>query len=80
MAKARREFTPEFKREAVALLKASGRPQMQIATELGIGNYQMVASLGERRQAQMVQSTVLKAHTTYAIALTALWLCALWAQ
>src|SRR3954469_7776941 len=36
MAKTRREFTPEFKREAVALLKSSGRPQMQIATELGI--------------------------------------------
>ncbi|WP_443136517.1 transposase, partial [Methylobacterium sp. Leaf106] len=28
--------TPEFKREAVALLESSGRPQMQIAAELGI--------------------------------------------
>lgn len=36
MAKTRREFTPEFKREAVALLDSSGRPQMQIAAELGI--------------------------------------------
>ena len=36
MAKRRREFTPEFKREAVALLESSGRPQMQIAAELGI--------------------------------------------
>ena len=36
MAKTRREFTPEFKREAVALLEISGRPQMQIAAELGI--------------------------------------------
>jgi transposase len=36
MAKSRREFTPEFKREAVALLESSGRPQMQIAAELGI--------------------------------------------
>ncbi len=36
MAKTRREFTPEFKREAVALLEASGRPQLRIATELGI--------------------------------------------
>src|SRR5215218_10717356 len=34
--KTRREFTPEFKREAVALLESSGRPQMQIAAELGI--------------------------------------------
>jgi hypothetical protein len=36
MAKTRRDFTPEFKREAVALLDSSGRPQMQIAAELGI--------------------------------------------
>ena len=36
MTKMRREFTPEFKREAVALLASSGRPLMQIATELGI--------------------------------------------
>ena len=36
MAKTRREFTPEFKREAVALLESSGRPQMHVAAELGI--------------------------------------------
>ena len=36
MTKMRREFTPEFKREAVAPLESSGRPLMQIATELGI--------------------------------------------
>jgi transposase-like protein len=36
MVKTRREFTPEFKREAVALLESSDRPTMQIATELGI--------------------------------------------
>ena len=36
MTKTRREFTPEFKREAVALLESSGRSQMQIAAELGI--------------------------------------------
>lgn len=36
MTKTRREFTPEFKREAVALLESSGRPQVQIAAELGI--------------------------------------------
>ena len=36
MAKTRREFTAEFKREAVALLESSGRPRMQIAAELGI--------------------------------------------
>ena len=36
MAKTRREFTPEFKQEAVALWEASGRPQVEIAAELGI--------------------------------------------
>jgi transposase-like protein len=36
MTKARRSFTDEFKREAVALLQTSGRPLIQIASELGI--------------------------------------------
>ena len=36
MAKTRREFTPEFKQEAVALWEGSGRPQVEIAAELGI--------------------------------------------
>ena len=34
--KTRREFTDEFKREAVSLLALSGRPLTQVATELGI--------------------------------------------
>ena len=36
MPKTRRAFSPEFKREAVALLEGSGRPLMQVATEVGI--------------------------------------------
>jgi transposase len=36
MTKVRRSFTDEFKREAVALLQTSGRPLIQIASELGI--------------------------------------------
>lgn len=36
MAKTRREFTPEFRREAVALPESSGRSRMQIAAEPGI--------------------------------------------
>ncbi|WP_043838660.1 transposase [Muricoccus aerilatus] len=31
-----REFTEEFKREAVGLLESSGRPLMQVAKDLGI--------------------------------------------
>ena len=36
MPKTRREFSPEFKCETVALLETSGRPLMQVATEVGI--------------------------------------------
>ena len=36
MGQGRRQFTDEFKREAVALLVSSGRPLIQIASELGI--------------------------------------------
>ena len=34
--RARREFTPEFKRDAVELVRISGRPIAEIARELGI--------------------------------------------
>jgi transposase len=36
MGTARRQYTDEFKREAVELLSSSGRPLSQIAQELGI--------------------------------------------
>jgi transposase len=36
MGQGRRQFTDEFKREAVAPLASSGRPLKQIAIELGI--------------------------------------------
>jgi transposase len=36
MGQDRRHFTDEFKMEAVALLASSGRPLIQIASELGI--------------------------------------------
>jgi transposase len=36
MGQERRRFTDEFKTEAVALLASSGRPLVQIASELGI--------------------------------------------
>ncbi len=32
----RRDFTDEFKREAVSLLRGSGRPLTQVAAELGL--------------------------------------------
>ena len=33
MTKTKREFAPEFKREAVALLESSGRPLTKVAAE-----------------------------------------------
>src|SRR3954449_2317391 len=36
MGQERRHFTDEFKTEAIALLASSGRPLIQIASELGI--------------------------------------------
>ena len=54
MSKTRREFSPEFKREAVALLASSGRPLMQVATEVGISpsmlrNWRVVVGGGTAR-------------------------------
>src|SRR5690606_23341865 len=51
MTKTRREFAPEFKREAVAMLESSGRAIMQVAAELGISpsmlrNWRRVAGGG----------------------------------
>jgi transposase len=36
MTKTRREFSPEFKRETVALLESSSRPLSPVAAEIGI--------------------------------------------
>lgn len=38
MAKTRRKFSPEFKREVVALLESNGRPLMQVATFAKLAN------------------------------------------
>ena len=61
MPKARREFSPEFKREAVALLESSGRPVMQIASEVGISpsmlrNWRTVIHGGAARSRAPVSS------------------------
>ena len=36
MPKTRREFSPEFRREGVALLESSGRPLMKVAAGAGV--------------------------------------------
>lgn len=38
MKKAKRVFTPEYKREALQLLESSGKPLAQVARELGISD------------------------------------------
>ena len=37
----RKQFTPEFKREAVQLLESGSRPASEIARELGIARNQL---------------------------------------
>ena len=37
MAERRRRWSPEFKRDAVNLVRSSGRPVAEIARELGVG-------------------------------------------
>jgi transposase len=37
MAEQRRRWPPEFKRDAVNLVRSSGRPMAEIARELGVG-------------------------------------------
>jgi transposase len=51
MAKQQKTYTREFKREAVQLVKSSGKPMSQIARELGISDsalYQWCKHLAEQ--------------------------------
>ena len=62
MPRTRREFSPEFKREAVALLESSSRPLMQVANEVGISpsmlrNWRAVVRGGTARSGATVSTT-----------------------
>ncbi len=50
--KQRREFTPEFKREAVGLLASSGRTIRQIAGDLGLG----LSTLNKRKTRHLIET------------------------
>lgn len=52
--KQRREFTPEFKREAVGLLNSSGRTIRQIAGDLDLGFSTLNRWRREQRDAEPV--------------------------
>jgi transposase len=56
-----RRYTPEFKRDAVALLRSSGRPIAEVARELGITD----TSLGAwaREEAMMSNNGDMKQQT-----------------
>ena len=63
MPKTRREFSPEFKREAVALLESSDRPLMQVATEVGISP-SMLRNWRVAFRGGTVRSRVVAAHVS----------------
>lgn len=49
MGQQRRRFSSEFKRDAVALVKSSGRPISAVAKELGIGESNLGGWLSKDR-------------------------------
>jgi transposase-like protein len=51
-SRSRRRFTQEFKRDAVELVRATGRPIAQIARELGV--YDSTLGTGSARTASTV--------------------------
>jgi transposase len=52
MGQQRRQFSPEFKADAVALVRSSGRPIAAIAQELGIGEPDLSYWLKKDRQSR----------------------------
>jgi len=49
-----RRYTPEFKRDAVALLASSGRPIAQVARELGISDVTLAAWARDQERGRRV--------------------------
>jgi transposase len=60
MTRTRREFTDEFKHEAVSLLESSGRPLTQVATELGIQPSMLRAWRGRARTSPGATAALVK--------------------
>ena len=52
MGRHRRQFSPEFKRDAVELVRSSGRPIGQVARELGCGETSLGNWVGKDRAAR----------------------------
>ena len=49
MAELKKQFTPEFRAEAVRLCQTSGRPHREIAADLGVGRSTLRNWIGGQR-------------------------------
>ncbi len=56
MAEQRRRWSPEFKRDAVNLVRSSGRPVAEIARELGVGESSLGYWLAKDRKARAAEN------------------------
>lgn len=56
MAEQRRRWSPEFKRDAVNLVRSSGRPVAEIARELGVGESSLGYWVTKDRKARQVEN------------------------
>ncbi|MDQ6945795.1 MAG: transposase [Actinomycetota bacterium] len=52
----RRKFSPEFKRDAVELVRSSGRPISDVARELGCGETSLSGWITKDRAARAVEN------------------------
>ena len=64
-SKTRRQYTEEFKREAVALIRSTGKSQAQIARELGVSDHNISRWWQEYGQADNTDDTESISRQTY---------------
>ena len=72
-SKPRRQYTEEFKREAVELIRTSGKSQAQIARELGISAHNLSRWWKEYGQADKTDSSETVSWEAYRAVQAELW-------